>query len=232
MTVNLKDNDLDGIRMALIPTMPLSGRVTLDFGQRLNFAPPRVRLIRSTTEFDQTLTEDVKPDGTFAFDEVPVGDWDIAVESLPPAMYVKSINAGGRNLLSGGNRLVGGPLVQIVLAPAPDTLEVQVNNGADPAVGAQVAVIPAVGLRRRADRYFTGFTDSSGHLRLTAMPPGNYTVYAFEQIEPGAYFALGGGIFGDSPFRDRGVPVTLGENGGRTIQLRMIPAAETAGGIR
>ncbi|HEY2380320.1 MAG TPA: carboxypeptidase-like regulatory domain-containing protein [Terriglobia bacterium] len=232
MTLNVKDSDLDGIRMALIMTQRVSGGVTLDFGQPINFAAPHVRLVRSTIEFDQTLTEDVKPDGTFAFADVPAGEWDIVVEPIPPGMYVKSINSAGRNLLSGGNRLSGSAPIQIVVAPAPDTLDVQVTNGADPAIGAQVAVVPAATLRRRADRYFTGFTDSSGHLRLSALPPGTYTVYAFERIESGAYYALGANISGASPFRDRGVSVTLGDNGGKTIELKAIPAAETAGGIR
>jgi hypothetical protein len=64
---------------------------------------------------------------------------------------------------------------------------------------------------------------------LTAIPPGTYTAYAFERIADGAYYALAYSPLADSRFRDRGVPVTVGERGTKEIQLTVIPASDTAG---
>ena len=65
-------------------------------------------------------------------------------------------------------------------------------------------------------------------MRLTAVPPGTYTAYAFERIADGAYYALGYPL-ADSRFRDRGVGVTVGDGGTKEIQLTVIPASDTAG---
>jgi hypothetical protein len=51
-------------------------------------------------------------------------------------------------------------------------------------------------------------------------------------MEAGAYYALGSTPGSDVRFGDRGVSLTIGENGAKAIQLRLIPAAVTAGGFR
>lgn len=161
-----------------------------------------------------------------------MAEYDIAVEPLSPGTYVKSISSGGLNILAGKSRLLPRQTLQIVLAAATDSLEVRVTKGSDPAAGIQVVLVPDLLLRRRADRYVTGFTGQSGNLRLTAVPPGGYTVYAFEQIEPGAYYALATNPAAENRFKDRAVSVTVGESGAKAIQLRVIPAAETAGVVQ
>jgi hypothetical protein len=122
--------------------------------------------------------------------------------------------------------------LQIVLGTATDNLQVTVQKDGNPAAGAFVALIPLPPLRHRADRYITGSTDANGSLILNAVPPGRYTAYAFEEMEAGAYYALGSTPGSDVRFGDRGVSLTIGENGAKAIQLRLIPAAVTAGGFR
>ncbi len=67
---------------------------------------------------------------------------------------------------------------------------------------------------------------------MNAVPPGRYTAYAFEEMEAGAYYALASTPGVEARFRDRQVSVTIGENGAKAVELRVIPAAETAGGFR
>jgi hypothetical protein len=51
-------------------------------------------------------------------------------------------------------------------------------------------------------------------------------------MDAGAYYALASIPGADARFSDRRVSVTIGENGTKAIQLRLIPAAVTAGGFR
>jgi hypothetical protein len=51
-------------------------------------------------------------------------------------------------------------------------------------------------------------------------------------MEAGAYYALGSTFGADSRFRDRQVSLMIGENGTKAIQLRLVRAAETAGGFK
>ncbi|PYS19001.1 MAG: hypothetical protein DMG11_32270 [Acidobacteria bacterium] len=233
IAVNVTDSDIDGVRLALQDTTFIPGRLFLEGSLRANLSGVHVKLVRSSTEFDQRIDALAGPDGGFTLEHVaPLAEYDVAVDPLPPGTYVKSISSLSRDILPGKSRLPELQPLRIVLAAATDGLEVQVTKGGDAAAGMQVVLVPDPSLRRRADRYITGFTGESGDLRLTAVPPGRYTAYAFEQIEPGAYYALAYSAAADNRFRDRAVSVTVGDSGTKAIQLRVIPAAETAGGLQ
>jgi hypothetical protein len=234
--VNVTENDIDGVRLALEQTVTISGGLFwegIPRENRASLSDLRIKLVRSSIEFDQIIDAPVGSDGAFTLDHVaPSVEYDIAFERLPPGTFVKSISSGGRNILSGKSRLLPRQPLQIVLAVATDGLDVSVTKGADPAAGIEVVLIPDPSLRRRADRYITGFSGEAGNLRLSAVPPGRYTAYAFEQIEPGAYYALAHNPAADNRFRDRALAVTVGDGGTKAIQLTVIPAAETAGAFQ
>ena len=231
--VNLTDSDIEGVRVVLQETMEISGRVFSEGNPREGFSGLHVKLTRSSTEFDQEIDARTDPDGAFTLEHVfPFAEYDIAVEPLPPGTYVKGIFSPASTIFAGKSRLTPLQPLGIRLAPAPDSLEVHVTKGSDPAAGVQVVLVPEPTLRRRPDRYITGFTTESGDLRLAAVPPGQYTAYAFEQIEPGAYYVFAYNPAAENRFRDRAVPVTVGESGTKTIQLHVIAAEETAGGLQ
>ena len=228
IALNVTNSDIDGLRLPLEPTIGVSGELFLEGSPRADLSELKVKLVRSTTEFDQEIETFAGADGAFTLEPVvPRAEYDVAVEPLPPGTYVKSISFGGRSILGGKSRFVPDTPLRIVLAAATDELSVHVTNGSDPSAGIQVVLVPGPLLRRRADRYITGFTGQSGELLLTAVPPGQYTAYAFEQIEPGAYYALEYNPTAETRLRDRAVLVTVGDT--KAIQLRVISAAETAG---
>jgi hypothetical protein len=232
MVVNVSDNDVAGLRLSLQETISIYGRVVADRTLREELSGLHIKLVRSSTEFDQIIDARPAPDGAFVFEHVTsLAEYDVVVAPLPAGTYVRSISSGVRNILSGKARLTEAQPLQIALAAATDDLEVHVTQGGAPAIGIQVVLIPDGTLRRRADRYVIGFTGESGELRLTAVPPGRYTAYAFEQIEPDAYYAFAYDPAAEIRFRDRAVPATIGESGTKAIELRAIPAAETAGGL-
>ena len=233
IAVNVTDSDIDGMRVVLQETMSISGRVVSERYPGQGISALHVKLTRSTTEFDQKIDARTDPDGSFTLERVfPFAEYDIAVEPLPPGTYVKNIFSPGRTIFTGKSTLVPLQPLQIRLAMAMDSLEVHVTKGSDPAAGTQVVLVPEAMLRRRRDRYITGFTSESGDLRLTAVPPGEYTAYAFEQVEPGAYYVFAYNPAAENRFRDRAVSLTVGENGPKVIQLHVIPAEETAGGLQ
>ncbi len=234
VAVNITDRDIEGVRLALHLTVNVSGTVALEDASRVSGISPadlRVRLTRAGVQFDQPVAARVAADGSFTLEHLsPTAEYDIAVDNLPPGYYVKSISSNGRNLLGGGAPAPGQPL-RISAGPATDDLSVHVTGAGD-AVGAEVVLVPNVPLRRRVDRYFTGFTDQNGELQLTGLAPGDYTAYAFEQIERGAYYALAYNPSAENRFRERAVPVTVGGSGGKSIQLRLISAGETIGAFQ
>jgi hypothetical protein len=233
LPIIVTDRDVDGVRLTLHETRPISGRIASDGSTTSRPDGVLVKLVRSSVEFDQTVEARPARDGSFILEHVsPFAEYDVVLDSLPTGTYVKSISSGGRSVLPGKSRLDPLQAMVIVVAAATDGLDVHVTQGADAAAGVQVVLIPDPSLSRRADRYITDFTDASGDLHFSGVPPGGYTAYAFERIERDAYYVLGYNSSTNDRFRDRAVAVTIGANGTKSIQLRVIPAAETAAGLR
>jgi len=81
-------------------------------------------------------------------------------------------------------------------------------------VGAKIVLVPTDPvLRQRKDRYGFSYSDASGAFLVQGVPPGSYTAFAFEQIEPDIYF--------DPEFNDRvsrqGMPVEVSYGSSRTM---------------
>jgi hypothetical protein len=233
IAVNVTDNDIDGVPLALAQTMSISGALILEGVPRGSLSGLRVKLEQTNTEFEQTIDARAGSDGVFTLEHVsPFAEYDVVVDPLPPGAYVKSISFGGPNMLLGKLRPSPNRPLQIVVSAAMDDLDVHVTKAGDPAPGTQVVLIPEPSLRRRADRYVTGFSGESGDLHLTGIPPGRYTAYAFEQIEAGAYYVFAYSPAASNRFTDRAVSVTVGGSGDKKIDLRVIPVSETAGGFQ
>ena len=235
ISVNVTDRDIDGVILALEKTISVSGELGIEDSPGEDLSSYHVTLLRSATEFDQKIDTRVSRDGTFTLEHVARrADYDIVVEPLPSGTYVKTMLSGIRDLLPGKVRLLADETLHIVVAPAKELLDVHVFAGRNPVAGTQVVLIPDPRFIRRADRYITDFTDDSGNLNLTAVPPGRYTAYAFEEIERSTYYALPYSPAAEERLRDRALPVTLPvtiESSKQRIELRVIPAAETVGGF-
>ncbi len=235
VAVNVVDSDIDGVRLGLQQTISIAGGLSVEGRVAVKQPEMRIRLVRSTIEFDQKIEAPLAPDGEFILEHVaPNAEYDVVIDPLPPGLYVKRIESGQRPVLQGKSRLIPNERLKIVLDFAPVDLPVHGFRGRDDVPGAQVVLIPAPALRRRADRYFTGFTGKNGNLQFTAVPPGTYTAYAFERLERDAYYVLGYDAAANDRFANRSVFVIVEDDRPpkKPIELSVIPATETAGGLQ
>jgi hypothetical protein len=88
--------------------------------------------------------------------------------------------------------------------------------------GASVTLIPE-GRRCRDPRFYkTVTTDQNGHFALRGIPPGDYKLFAWEEVEPGAYQ--------DADFlrlhEKHGKSIRLREADRLSERLEVIPAGE------
>jgi hypothetical protein len=93
------------------------------------------------------------------------------------------------------------------------------DNRLSSAPGAQVVLIPKRS-RYREDLFKTAIADQDGRFALTNVAPGDYTLYAWEAIEPSRWF--------DSDFvnadEQYGQSIQLNESSKQTVTLTLIPA--------
>jgi hypothetical protein len=111
------------------------------------------------------------------------------------------------------------PPLQITLGTAMAKVSGQV--AADPPTanqGAMVVLIPPPERRERMDMQRTTTVDATGKFSIAAVPPGEYTAYAFDSVEPGAWM--------DPEFLQRfeakGKKLVVKENDTATLDLELL----------
>jgi hypothetical protein len=144
-----------------------------------------------------------------------------AVE-IPPNAYVQSIRLGNIDVLNDGLHLDSSPQapLEIVIASDSGILEGVVENvqkHREPNV--VVALVPVGGQHRRIDLYQNVRTDQEGHFQFEHVPPGDYSVYSWEDVEPTAW--MNSNFMKD--YESRGKPVHIDAGARQTIQVEAIP---------
>jgi hypothetical protein len=109
-----------------------------------------------------------------------------------------------------------------------------VDRAGQPVPGAEVVLVPPQGFARRSreDRYLNSTADAVGNFRITGVPPGTYTAFAFEEIEPGAYFVFASDSRLLNNYAPKGQVLDMEQAGRPQLRLTAVPASETSGGIR
>jgi hypothetical protein len=106
---------------------------------------------------------------------------------------VKSIQFGGTDVLNNLLRLSGPPPsdvgLRIVIADDWGSVTGRVVDAASkPMNRATIVLVPAIDQRSRRDLFKTVTADSNGQFRYERVPPGDYKLFAWEEIEAGAWF--------------------------------------------
>jgi hypothetical protein len=146
----------------------------------------------------------VSSDGTFTLTDVPAGTYrtyvsPILVPSpapgvfpapLPPNMqglFVKSVRLGQADVRDGQLRITDSPQEQleIVIGTNSTTLEGRiVSSSQQPSPGSTILLVPDAARGSRTDLYRAATADNDGRFRFASVPPGDYAVLAWEDIEP------------------------------------------------
>ncbi len=238
--VHVGNSNVEKLSIPLAPAITVNGRVSIEGAIRpnlagTNLAGVKIGLVRRSREIEQRIEVFAGGDGAFTLPDVGPGEYDVLVERVPSGTYTRSIRYGGRDVLYDAVRIGIDPnaSLDVSLSPMTGTVEGHVSERVDvPSPGVQVVLVPEMRLRRRPDRYIVGLTDVSGNFQLTGVPPGQYTAFAFEQIEPEAYYAFAYDPSVSPRFADRAASVNVNQGNVTRLELKSVPSMETAGGFR
>jgi len=237
-SIEVRDTDLDHVEIVVGPGVDVSGRIRVegdtalepgkddfskDLGNMAGVLEPQEAssLASLTPDIDNAS---VKPDGTFIFREVPEGSYRINFFPVPAGFYLKS--SGAADVLETGITVGRGhspPALDLILSPGAGRIDGTVKSDEQSVPGASVALVPDGKGRGQPNLYRQALTDSLGRFAMRNIVPGDYTLFAWEQMDRGAYFDpefLG-------KYEDRGKAVHVEEGGHLSVQLDVIPAAET-----
>jgi len=168
----------------------------------------------------------VNADGSFEWRNVTAGHYYIQLSdaSSLPDWFLKSVAAGGRDAADSGFSVSSGATTLDVLASANGARAEGIagNQKDEPVADAVVVAVPEARFRSRPDRYRKAVTDQSGRFALRGLPPGEYTLFAWESVDGEAYY--------DPEFlksyEGQGKALHVSEGDRTSLQLKVIPAAE------
>jgi len=161
--------------------------------------------------------------GTFVVQDIAPDDYRIVVLNLPRNSYIKSGRLAGTDVLNSGLRIDTQPNAPLEIVVSFDTgkLDGLVLDGRNqPAANVAAVLVPDANRNKRRELYKSGTTDASGRFHLEGIAPGDYTVFAWEDVESGAW---------QDPefvrrYEDRGRRVHIDERGQTSVELNIIPA--------
>ncbi len=222
------ETDIEDVNLVIGPGVEVSGRVRAEGKAELNFSKLNV-FLQSREDLIMMMGnrgDSVKPDGTFILKGIPEGAYSIHLFGAPEDFYLKSARQGGQDVLNVGLSIKG--------AAASGTLELTLSSGGgqidgvvlnqqqQPFAGATVALVPEPNRRGQTRLYMNGNSDEYGRFTLRGVTPGDYKLFAWEEVEGDAYensdFL--------PPYEHRGKPVRLDEGARLNVQLQLIPVAE------
>jgi protocatechuate 3,4-dioxygenase beta subunit len=161
----------------------------------------------------------VHADGTFTFHDVPEGTYHIKVLPLPDGYYLKPSGEGDAveaGVKVGRNHAA---TVELTLSMGAGRISGTVAKDQQPFAGATVVLVPDAPRRGQPRFYRQALTDSGGRFTISSIAPGDYKVFAWEEIERGMYL--------DPDFlqayEDTGKSVQVEEGANLSLQLDLIP---------
>jgi len=224
--VEVGNSNLDDVTVLLTPAMSLKGQLRVDGTADVNLGSANILLTPQGPMPMGMANARADEDGMFTLDNVNADSYAVTVRGLPPTFFVKSIRMGDTDALDAGLDLTQGSAGTLDILVSPNGGEIDgvvANSKGEFASGATVVLVPDAAHRQRTDLFKTTATDTSGHFSLKGISPGEYKLFAWEDIEPGAYqdpeFL--------APFENQGESVTIREGSRENRQLKLIPAEST-----
>jgi hypothetical protein len=186
LPVEIRNVSVENSFLVLQPNPRFAGRVVID-GQHGN----DLNLSRITVQFRgiRTYRKVVGEDGRFTL-VVPAGRYTIDVLQLPRGAFLRSASIGTTELPTSEadiNTSLTGEL-RLTIAPRSGSISVTVlGNDAKAVPGAIVVLVPGIDRRKRFDLYHDGVSDSHGHVQFQSVAPGEYSLFAWRNIEMNAW---------------------------------------------
>jgi hypothetical protein len=184
-----QDPDVAGITVTLRRTPPVNGLPDAIQGRT------EVVTRGFNGDFVVSRARDTGPgntsdaDGAFALRGVPPGDYTVIL-ALKEDAYVESLRLGTRDLLETPMHVEGsvqGELDVVIRTNGGSIEGTAMNARREAAPNATVVAVPQGARRGRSDLFKVTSADASGRFRLRGLAPGSYQVFAWEEIESGAW---------------------------------------------
>jgi hypothetical protein len=165
-------------------------------------------------------------EGTFSLKDMPPDRHLVAVTGLPDRAYVKSIQLGGQETIDSGLDLTDMqtvPPLDILISPNGATVEGTVSlDHYKPAPDAWVCLVPDPARPELTYRIKSATAGGDGRFTFAGVAPGEYRLYALEQLKRDPY----GDLEFLKPFESKALQLTVKEGERKRADLIVRSAAQ------
>jgi 5-hydroxyisourate hydrolase-like protein (transthyretin family) len=190
--------NIENLELTLAPGANLSGQIRVEAGGSEPLRMDRLRVfIRPIGDAPSlpgpgNFLGTLNADGSFVAKNIRPGPSMLQVNGLPEGYYVKSVKLGGQEVVETGFELLPGVDASgLTVTLSPDAARVDggvTDDRGAPSTGATVVIVPVSKYRREAMLSFpTASTDQHGRFSLPNLAPGDYLLFAWDDVEPGAW---------------------------------------------
>ncbi len=226
--LDVGESDLENLVLTLSSGFELNGQFIVEGNSPPNLNGVHVALRpREQGMMWSASTGGQMHDGTFTLSNVSPEPYSLLVMGLPDGYWIKSVRMGEQEVKQTGIDLTRGPgaPLTVTLAPGAGQIDgVVLNEKQQPTSGASVVLVPEPKLRELSDLYKTVTTDQTGHFTVKNIDPGEYKLFAWEDLEYGAY--LDPDFL--RPVEAHGQSISIAEGGRENVQISLIPAEAAA----
>jgi hypothetical protein len=184
--INVAAQNIEGVVLKPKPTAELQGTVSMSVAGAPLPKDVQVVLEAADSLIPRPPRAAVSEDGKFTLTNLAPGRY-IAHIQMPENLYVRSVRYRGLDVTENGLEFGPGiPAPLLISLSAGGAVVTGIVRGADgnPMPGAVVALVPSL---RRYSRYRETTTDQNGEYTIAGVAPGEYKIYAWDEIETGAY---------------------------------------------
>jgi Carboxypeptidase regulatory-like domain len=232
--VEVSDGNIDNLLVSLSPGFELAGMLVAEGTNPPNLDSVSV-MLRPRDEGMMTLglggMADHPHDGAFTLSDIAPASYNLSLGGLPEGYWIKSIQVGDQEVRDTGIDLSNGVAGSLKVTVAPNAGEVDgtvMNAQQQAATGATVVLVPEPKLRDQQEAYKNTTSDQNGRFSLKSIPPGDYKLFAWEDVEYGAY--MDPDFLG--PVENRGQSISISEGSRESVQLNLIPGDSAPAGRR
>jgi len=236
--VSLVAADVEGVKLVPLPSFRLSGHLRIEgsasgeltqysVNLRLAELPEDPGFFMSQGFFGTNAPVDRL--GNFEWKNVTPGNYIVQLYGGEGqgSFFLKSVKLGERNIETGFT--ASGPTTLDLLVSSKGGVvegsvvekEKDVDND-HPVANATVVAVPEEKYRKLPDRFGLGWTDQHGRFTIRGVAPGSYTLYAWQDLEEGAWRDVD---FLKSQ-EANGMAVKVEEGSHQKVELKLSPAGE------
>jgi hypothetical protein len=183
--VDVLDSDVDGVRVTVDAGAEIVGHVEVRGEEHPKLNRDSVHFLDASGIDDRVVLTDASFSGRLS-----AGRYNVHVYTQKD-LIVESVRSEAVDVLAEGLVIArpGKIPLSIVLSHDGATVEGVAQDGdGKPVGGATVALVPDLSHRSRADLFRDVHTDQHGRYEMAAVPPGEYQLFAWNDVEPGIWF--------------------------------------------